>query len=160
MGKVRLLLSRHKGCAKKRIPWLDRRTIEQLRAAAESLPPPDTEVEFVVADDAFVRELNRTYRGVDRPTDVLSFSYKDDAENPTPGEDVGGEVYISYETVEARARRGGIAPERLFLRVAVHGLLHVIGHVHRTRSQAGSMEAEEKRLLLEHLTPTEVEELF
>jgi probable rRNA maturation factor len=115
---------------------------------------------MVLADDAFVREINRVYRGVDRPTDVISFSYLGDADRRTPRDDVAGEVYISCETVEARARRQGVPPEHLFLRVGVHGMLHVVGHVHGTSSDAEKMEAEERRLLLQHLTPPEVEELF
>lgn len=113
-----------------------------------------------MAADTFVRKLNHAYRGVDRPTDVLSFSYKDDAANTAPDESVAGEIYISYETIEARARKRRVAPGSLFLRIGVHGLLHVTGHVHGTRSETLRMEAEEKRLLLEHLTATEVEELF
>jgi probable rRNA maturation factor len=157
---VRLLLGRHKGCAKKRIPWLDRSAVERLKRAAALLRPADADVEFVIADDAYVRELNRAYRGIDRPTDVISFSYKDEAKDVTPGEGAAGEIYVSYETVEAQAREQGVAPGRLFLRIGVHGLLHVAGHVHGTRSQADRMEAEERRILSEFLTPTEVEELF
>jgi len=66
----------------------------------------------------------------------------------------------SRETVETRARAEGIAPEQLFLRVGVHGLLHVVGYDHKTRSETGEMESEERRLLLQHLTSSEVEELF
>ena len=157
---MRLSLNRHKGCSRKRISWLDRRTIARLRTVAESLPPAGAEVELVVADDAFLRGLNRQYRGIDRPTDVISFSYHGDVGRHARDEDVAGEVYLSYETIEAQAKSEGIAPDRLFLRIGVHGLLHVAGHAHGTRSEAGRMEAEERKLLLEHLTPTEVEELF
>jgi len=157
---VRLLLSRHRGCARRRIPWLDRRTIARLRSAARSLPPAEAEVELIVAADGFVRELNREYRGVDRPTDVLSFSYMDDEARCAPEESVAGEIYISYETVAAQARKRGVAPGSLFLRTGIHGLLHVTGHDHGTRSETLRMEAEEKRLLLAHLTATEVEELL
>jgi probable rRNA maturation factor len=168
---MRLLLSRHKGCSKSKIPWLDARTIGRLAAAANSLPPEDGEIGLVVADDAYVRELNRTYRGMDRPTDVISFSYAGDPRQPTrdhdtaggddtADDDVAGEVYLSFETIEARARARGVPPEHLFLRAAVHGLLHVVGHVHETDPEADRMETEERRLLLQQLTPPEVEELF
>ena len=160
MGRVKLSLSRHKGCSKKRFPWLDRRAIARLKTAAESLPPPQSGIGFVLADDAFVRELNRKYRGVDRPTDVISFSYEDDACCGPSEADVEGEVYVSCETVEARARALGVAPEHLLLRVGVHGLLHVVGHDHKRRPEARRMEAEERRLLLQYLTAPEVEELF
>lgn len=153
------MLNRHEGCSKRSIPWLDRRAIERLEAAAGSLSPADADVEVVVAGDEFVRELNRVYRGIDRPTDVLSFSYFDESERQ-PGENTVGEVYISCDTIETRARERGVAPEHLFLRVGVHGLLHVVGHVHGTPADAQRMEAEERRLLLQYLTPPEVEELL
>jgi rRNA maturation RNase YbeY len=52
------------------------------------------------------------------------------------------------------------APEHLFLRVGVHGLLHIVGYDHETRAETREMESEERRLLLQHLTSSEVEELF
>jgi len=126
------------------------------------MDPAGADVEVIVVDDAFMRELNREYRGVDRPTDVLSFSYVDefDAGGLPRGRRTAGEVYVSCETVETRARAEGIAPEHLFLRVGVHGLLHIVGYDHKTRSETGEMESEERRLLLQHLTSSEVEELF
>ncbi len=158
---MRLSLTRHSRCDRKKVPWLDRRTKERLVGAAASLLP-DAGVDLIVADDAFLRELNRKYRGIDRPTDVLSFSYLGDAASPrnegTPAQ--AGEIYVSYETVEAAARRDGVRPEHLFLRVGVHGLLHVLGYDHEIRADALAMESEERRLLLVHLKPSEVEELF
>lgn len=158
---MRLSLSRHERSAKQ-APWLDRRTARRLKDAALAMDPADADVDVVVVDDAFMRELNRDHRGVDRPTDVLSFSYLDDVGHGAAprGWGTAGEVYVSWETVEARAREEGIRPEHLFLRVGVHGLLHVIGYDHETRPQAGEMESEEKRFLMQHLTASEVEELF
>lgn len=183
---MKLLLSRHRGCSKEKIPWLDALTVRRLAAAARSLPPVDAEVGVVVVDDDYIRRINREYRGTDRPTDVISFSYAQgeegesggevvpregdgrtegddasgEADAPPDGEDVAGEVYLSWQTIEARAREQGVPPERLFLRTGVHGLLHVIGHVHEADPDAEVMEAEERRILSQHLTPPEVEELF
>jgi probable rRNA maturation factor len=157
---VRLSLTRHRRCARRKIPWLDRRTTGRLRSAVESLDPPNAEVELIVVDDRFIAELNREYRGADRPTDVLSFSYPSDTQGPPGVAGAVGEVYVSHETVEGEARTRGVPPEHLFLRVGVHGVLHVIGYDHETPPDAGEMESEEKRLLLAHLTPSEVEELF
>jgi probable rRNA maturation factor len=159
---VRLSLSRHKRCAGRKVPWLGRRTAGRLREAAAAMDPAEADVELIVVDDAFIRELNRDHRGVDRPTDVLSFSYLDDlgAQSPPRGRGSAGEVYVSWETVEARAAEEEIPPEHLFLRVGVHGLLHIIGYDHDTRSQTSEMESQERRLLMQHLTSSEVEELF
>jgi probable rRNA maturation factor len=160
IARVKLSLSRHDRCAGKRIPWLDRATIERLRRAAADLGPEDALVDVVIVDDAYIRDLNRDYRGIDRPTDVISFSYTGDEHPPGPSDDVAGEVYVSYETLDDDARSKGIAPEHLFLRLGVHGLLHVLGHDHTTRAESSRMESEEKRLLMDYLDPSEVEQLF
>lgn len=159
---MKLSLSRHRRCAGKKVPWLDRRTARWLRETAAAMEPAGAEVDLIVVDDAFIRELNRDQRGVDRPTDVLSFSYLDDLDSGAPprGRRTAGEVYVSSETVEGRAKADGVAPERFFLRVGVHGLLHIAGYDHETRAGTREMESEERRLLLQHLTSSEVEELF
>jgi len=154
---MRLSVTRHERCEGKKVPWLDRRTIGRLERAARSAGSPGGGVDLVVVDDAFIRELNREYRGIDRPTDVLSFSYSDDGSS---GAALAGEIYVSHETVARDARAAAVPPEHVFLRVGVHGVLHVIGYDHENTADARRMEAEEKRILLEHLAPTEVEELF
>ena len=160
---MKLSLNRHDRCAGAKIDWVDRRTIDRLGLTAAALEPAEAAVEVTVVDDAFIRELNREYRGVDSPTDVISFSYLDELDGgQIPGEleRTVGEVYISFETIQTQAREQGIAPEHLFLRIGVHGFLHVLGHAHDTGADFERMEAEEKRLLLDYLNPAEVEELF
>jgi probable rRNA maturation factor len=154
---MKLSVTRHERCAGKKIPWLGRSTIGRLERAARSAGRGGGGVDLVVVDDAFIRELNRRYRGIDRPTDVLSFSYDGDGEERAA---IAGEVYVSHETVARDAHASAVPPENLFLRVGVHGVLHVIGFDHEKSADARRMEAEEKRILLEQLTETEVEELF
>jgi probable rRNA maturation factor len=156
---VKLSLSRHDA----RIDWLDRGTVGRMRRIAAGLDPADAVVEVTIVNDAYIRDLNRDYRGKDRPTDVISFSYIDDIDSErAPGEleRIAGEVYISFETIQTQAREQGIVPEHLFLRIGVHGFLHVLGYGHDTGPDFEKMEAEEKRLLLDYLSPAEVEELF
>ena len=160
---MKLSLNRHDRCAKAKIDWLDLRAIDRLGLTAAALEPAEAVVEVTIVDDAFIRELNSEYRGVDRSTDVISFSYLDDLDDEqSPGalERTVGEVYISFETIQTQAREKGIAPEHLFLRIGVHGFLHVLGYAHETGADFERMEAEEKRLLLDYLSPAEVEELF
>ncbi len=161
--RVKLSLNRHDRCNTAKIDWLDGRIADRLGMSAASLQPEDAVVEVTIVDDTFIRELNRDYRDTDRATDVISFSYiddLDDGESPEDLERIIGEVYISFETIQTQAREKGIAPEHLFLRIGVHGFLHVLGYVHVTGADFDRMEAEEKRLLLEYLSPAEVEELF
>ncbi|MEJ2720143.1 MAG: rRNA maturation RNase YbeY [bacterium] len=134
--------------------------VSVLREIAAGLGKKSDTVELIIVDDDFIRGINRDYRGMDRPTDVISFSYADSGSPAAESEDVVGEVYVSYETVLRDADTSGADRGVSFLRIGVHGLLHVVGYDHRKTNEAGLMESEEKRLLLEHLDPAEVEELF
>jgi probable rRNA maturation factor len=95
------------------------------------------EVALVFAGDGTLHRLNRTYRGKDKPTDVLSF--------PGPGGREGlGDVLISVKTAERNARSlGRTVPEELDV-LALHGFLHVLGYDHETDD--GTMERLERRL--------------
>jgi probable rRNA maturation factor len=152
---MKLSVTRHERCAGRKIPWLGREAIGRLKLAARSAGGGGTDL--IVVDDAFIRDLNRRYRKIDRPTDVLSFSYGDEGRKNAAA---AGEIYVSHETVERDARSSDVPAENLFLRVGIHGVLHILGFDHETAADARRMEAEEKRILLEHLTETEVEELF
>jgi len=95
------------------------------------------EMSLVLAGDRLLRRLNRTYRGKDRPTDVLSF--------PGGGGEAGlGDVVISVETAERNARGLGRTLGQELDVLALHGLLHVLGYDHETDD--GTMDRLERRL--------------
>ena len=100
------------------------------------------EVAVVLADDAKLRELNRTWRGLDRATDVLSFGY-DDGE----GDVVDGDIVVSLERVRAQAKRFRTSPGRELARVVVHGALHLAGLDHEEAAERRRMRAREDRVL-------------
>lgn len=88
---------------------------------------------LVFVGPAAMRRLNRTWKGHDRPTDVLSFSLT------TPGGGRTGEVYICPAVARAQARELGVDEREELRRLVIHGILHVLGHDHpegpgRTRS--------------------------
>jgi len=92
----------------------------------------------VLADDAFIRELNRDYRGQDKPTNVLSF----------PGEDAYlGDLILAYETVEREAREQGKSAKHHAIHLLVHGTLHLLGYDHMVAKDAARMEALEIKIL-------------
>lgn len=104
----------------------------------------DLSVAFV--DDERMRELNRDWRGKDRPTDVLSFSQLEGED--MPGEAVLlGDVVVSVDTLQRQAREGGWTDEEELVRLLLHGLLHLLGHDHEVEDDAAAMRAEEKRLV-------------
>ncbi len=105
------------------------------------------EANVVLADDALVRTLNRTYRGKDAATNVLSFPFA-----ASPGsEETGhlGDVILAQETVLKEAAAQGIPAEHHLQHLVVHGLLHLIGFDHETDAEAAAMEQLETRILAE-----------
>ena len=143
------------------LPWLNEEVISSIRRAGEVMDPLEVTVNLVVVDDPYIRDINREFRNIDQPTDVISFSYLNDEEYASRvDDDVAGEVYISHQTIEKEAKRLGVDPGSLFLRVGVHGLLHVVGYDHENDKDAALMEREEKTILSGVLAPAELEALF
>jgi probable rRNA maturation factor len=99
----------------------------------------------VLADDALLRSLNRSYLGKDAPTNVLSFPFQ----GPPGGEDTGhlGDVVLAAETIRKEAGEQGIAPVHHLQHLVVHGLLHLLGFDHDTDARAETMERLEAQIL-------------
>jgi probable rRNA maturation factor len=154
-SRVKLSLSRYVDTA---APWIDERAVDILARIAEASDRAEGTLSVIVVDDTYIQKLNREYRGNDRPTDVLSFSYLD--ESHATDDNVIGEVYVSHETLERDAEAGGINPGNLFVRIGVHGMLHVLGYDHETETDALRMENKERKLLTDHMTASDVEALF
>lgn len=95
----------------------------------------------IVADDQALQELNRDFRGLDFPTDVLSFDLKDDVHCD---DDETGEVYISIDRARDQAAEADRSIEEEIAHLAVHGVLHVLGHEHDTDQGHARMTAAEE----------------
>ena len=114
---------------------------------AEGTPGP-LEVGLLIADDARLQTLNRDYRGLDEPTDVLSFA--DDApDTPFVGQPGAprylGDIAISYQRVIAQAAEYGHSPARELAYLAAHGTLHLLGYDHeRGPADEAAMRAREE----------------
>jgi probable rRNA maturation factor len=116
-------------------------TVRAAIAAAAALVPTEGEVSVLLADDASLREVNRNFRGLDTPTNVLSFPAAH------AGGTLIGDIAIAYETLhrEAQAERKPFLHHLAHL--TVHGFLHLMGYDHQTDSQADSMERLERAAL-------------
>jgi probable rRNA maturation factor len=127
---------------------------------AEEEPPIDlatsqVEISILITDDSEIQRLNREYRGVDRPTDILSFSLVADDEGKVaalPADTVQslGDIVISYGYAARQAVEIGhpVAMELAWL--IIHGTLQLMGYMHDTDADAEHMEALE-RTALQHL---------
>ena len=94
---------------------------------------PILSVTFV--DNTFIHQMNRDYRGIDRPTDVISFAFLDDdpdKEKKLHGKEPVslGDIYISVEKAEEQAKEYKHPLERELSFLFVHGLLHLLGYDH------------------------------
>ena len=128
------------------------RRIAQTVLKAEGVAPP-YEVSLVFTDSETVQQLNRDYRGVDEPTDVLAFcmlSQKggdDSFALPPDGVTRLGEVIISYPQAVEQAREQGHSPERELALLIIHGILHLLGYDHEEPEEESKMRERERELL-------------
>jgi probable rRNA maturation factor len=134
-----------------------------LRRAATKLSTKSAELAIVLTDDVAMRRLNRNWRGVDAPTNVLSFATKN-LDNRHKLDRVGGEldkqlgkhlgdIVLAYETVEREARREGKPFDHHLAHLAVHGFLHLLGYDHGNDAQARRMETIERAILRDLAVP-------
>lgn len=111
---------------------------------------PRASVSLVLTGDERLRALNRDFLEIDRPTDVLSFPLSEPGDLEDRDRELFlGEIYISVETARAQAKAARRPLGREVLHLAVHGLLHLLGHDHATPSERRRMKAAESRLLRE-----------
>ena len=111
---------------------------------------PYLSVTFV--DNKFIHELNRDYRHIDRPTDVISFAFLDGDENKdeifqSEQMVVLGEIYISFDKAREQAIAYGHSLERELKFLFVHGLLHLLGYDHMTPEDEKIMFALQDQIL-------------
>lgn len=99
----------------------------------------------LLVDDAAIRDLNRSYRGVDAPTDVLAFPMREGRFGRLAPE-LLGDVVISAETARRQAPGGKLRAELALL--LVHGILHLVGYDHHTAVARRRMWRKQRALLL------------
>jgi probable rRNA maturation factor len=115
-----------------------------IMVANEIAGPASGAVTVLVDDDARVRSLNRRWRGIDRPTNVLSFSYP--APQPAPAKLIG-DLAISCETAAREAAMEGKTLTDHLVHLSVHGFLHLLGYDHESDADAEAMERLERTIL-------------
>jgi probable rRNA maturation factor len=109
------------------------------RAASTTRSTKPTEIAIVLTDDSAIRILNRTWRGVDAATNVLSF--------PTRHGRHVGDIVLAYETIAREARNERKPLGHHVAHLAVHGFLHLVGYDHELEADAVAMESAERDIL-------------
>lgn len=122
----------------------------------------DTEVNVLLTDNEQIQEINRDNRGIDRPTDVLSFpmiefqkpeafeiveEHPEDYFNSDTGELLLGDIVISMDKVYEQAQEFGHSPERELAFLVAHSMLHLSGYDHEEEEERLLMEAKQEEIL-------------
>ena len=136
-----------------------RRVIEGALEYAEC--PYEAEVNLLLTMNEQIHEMNLEFRGIDRPTDVLSFPMneyevpgvfdgleeQEDAFHPETGELMLGDIVISVEKVKEQAEKYGHSQERELAFLVAHSMLHLCGYDHMEDGQREEMERKQEEIL-------------
>jgi probable rRNA maturation factor len=123
--------------------------------------PYEAEISLTLTDNQGIHEINKEFREIDRPTDVLSFPMVDYDEpgdfdflesadeyfNPETGELMLGDIVISLDKVEEQAEAYGHTVLREYAFLIAHSMLHLMGYDHMEEEEAKVMEAKQKEIL-------------
>jgi len=124
--------------------------------------PYEAEINVILTDNEAIRVMNKEYRGLDAPTDVLSFplvDYKapsdfnhvedavEDYFNPETGELMLGDIVISVDKVEDQAESYGHSPTRELAFLVAHSMLHLLGYDHMEEGERAEMERRQDAIL-------------
>lgn len=129
---------RHSGVSRVRIARLG-------RAMLHAMGLDESELSILLTDDNEIQRLNRHYRNIDRPTDVLSFSQCEGLFQDCPTA-LLGDVVISVPTARRQALEQGLDVATEVTRLLAHGLLHLVGWDHVTPAEDRRMRRETERL--------------
>ena len=132
-------------------------------ASAKELELPDNvELSVIIVDNQSIRELNRDYRSIDEPTDVISFALEDDEDEFSAFFEEGfetsdfqlprllGDIFISIDKAKEQAEEYGHSFERELGFLVVHGFLHLNGYDHQTETDEREMFSLQEKILKEN----------
>lgn len=140
--------------------WFSSQKIERfVDSVLEKLGYDGEEISILFCNDSEIHELNKNYRNIDSPTDILSFEngekYTDDE-----GEWLqAGDIAISLETLPVNAQYFNVTENEEFKRLLIHGLLHVNGYDHGEEHIESGLEPTDEMLVLQEKILKEFEEI-
>ena len=124
------------------------RAIEAAAELAELAEVGEAELAIMLTDDSGIRTLNSNWRGIDKPTNVLSFpALQAPAGAPSDAPRMLGDIAIAFETTRKEADDEQKPFDHHLSHLAVHGFLHLIGYDHENDDDAEAMEGLETEIL-------------
>ena len=124
-------------------------TVEKvLYKALEMEKLENTSFNLIIVDNKYIHELNKTYRHIDRETDVITFALEDEDTLVLPNEDrILGDIYISIDKAREQAKEYNHSLLRELSFLAVHGFYHLLGYDHQTKEEESIMFAKQEEVL-------------
>lgn len=125
-------------------------TVEKvLISAIEKEKLEDVTFNLIIVDNEYIHELNSTYRGIDRETDVITFALEDEDSLVLPEEEGRnlGDIYISIDKARSQAEEYGHGLLRELSFLAVHGFYHLLGYDHMTPEDEKVMFTKQEEVL-------------
>jgi probable rRNA maturation factor len=129
-----------------KVPDLEACVRRAAEAAMLDNEAPPSEISVVLSDDEHIRELNKHHRGMDKPTNVLSFPAAR-MKTPAGAPRILGDIVLAYETIAREAEEESKTIENHLAHLVVHGVLHLLGYDHEDEEEAEMMEARERQIL-------------
>lgn len=105
------------------------------------------EFSIIIVDNQKIHDLNKTWRHVDRETDVITFALEDEKNMVLVGNRVLGDIYISIDKAKEQAKEYGHSLKRELCFLAVHGFLHLLGYDHMSKEEEEEMFGLQKEIL-------------
>ncbi len=104
----------------------------------------------IIVDNEEIHKINREYRNIDRPTDVISFALEDDDTFIKMDKRILGDIYISIDKAKEQAEEYGHALLRELCFLTIHGILHLLGYDHMKKDEEEIMFGLQERILSEY----------
>lgn len=107
----------------------------------------DSYISVVIVDKDKIHEINKTYRNVDKVTDVISFAFEDNGGITPDGLRILGEIYLCMDKAKEQAIEYGHSNKREICYLVTHGLLHLLGYDHEKEEDKKKMRTKEEEIL-------------
>lgn len=107
----------------------------------------DSYISVVIVDKDKIHEINKTYRNVDKVTDVISFAFEDNGGITPDGLRILGEIYLCMDKAKEQAIEYGHSDKREICYLVTHGLLHLLGYDHEKEEDKKEMRIKEEEIL-------------
>jgi len=106
----------------------------------------DSVMSIIIVDNEKIHEINKQYRNIDRPTDVISFALEEDETIDEPFKTLG-DIYISIDKVYEQAKEYNHSIKRELFFLVTHGFLHLLGYDHMTKEDEEEMFSLQEKIL-------------